>query len=452
MHLITIKNIILYWVSIVNKCEKNPLHVKNGFLKGFGMEQHTMGTNSSSGVKPLKKIAILCVDDEELILHSLKSELANLDGRKYNIELAENGPEALEIFNELLNEGYDIPVVISDYIMPGIKGDELLKKIHDISPPTLTVLLTGQAALEGVTNAINHANLFKYIEKPWYKEELRTIVSRAVEFYYQNQNLQFENSLLQKEQKTLETTVSETNQELEQIRAELGTVEKIIAIGEMAKNLSLLKEYQNSLTALKSNITILKELSNDIISNTGVVNTYLIDQQSLYTETDAQLEKVLIAIRERNTPVLFDTVENIMLDLNKCITHCIEQITSDNAPAIKTEYGNLPAFCGDPRQMEFILSNLLMILLDSIEGPLEISIRTIHHDNVAEIMMEGSGTEIRTNVFTGMFLDPDLHQCHMQTIFQLSAIYQLIKEQNGDISLKSRAPSIITFTMELPVC
>jgi CheY-like chemotaxis protein len=413
-----------------------------------------MGSNSSPEIKPLKKIAIVCVDDEALILYSLERELANLDGRRYNIELAENGPEALEIFNELINEGYDVPVVISDYIMPGMKGDELLKKIHQISPATLTVLLTGQAVLEGVTNAINHANLFKYIEKPWYKEELRTIVSRAMELYYQNQNLRFENSLLQKEQKALETTVSETNQELLQIQTELGTTEKIIAIGEMAKNLSLLKEYQNSLSTLKTNIVILKELSNDMISNDGNMNTYLIDQQSLYTETNAQLEKVLIAIRERNTPVLFDSAENTMLDLNECISHCIEQITGDinNAPVIKTEYGHLPAFCGDPRQMEFILSNLLMILSDSIEDPVEISVRTIQRDNVVEIMMEGSGTEIRTNVFTGMFLNPDLHQRHMQTIFQLSAIYQLIKEQNGDISLKSRAPSIITFTMELPVC
>jgi two-component system sensor histidine kinase/response regulator len=101
------------------------LLAKNGLLKGFNMKQYPMDSNPFPEIKRLKKIALLCVDDEELILHSLKSELANFDGRKYDIELAESGPEALEIFDELLNDGYDIPVVISDYIMPGMKGDEL---------------------------------------------------------------------------------------------------------------------------------------------------------------------------------------------------------------------------------------------------------------------------------------------------------------------------------------
>lgn len=418
------------------------------------MKQYPMDSNPFPEIKRLKKIALLCVDDEELILHSLKSELANFDGRKYDIELAESGPEALEIFDELLNDGYDIPVVISDYIMPGMKGDELLKRIHRISPPTLKILLTGQATLEGVTNTINHANLFKYIEKPWYKEELQAIVSRAVELYYQNQDLWLENSLLQKEQTALQTTVSKTSQELEQIQAELGTAEKIIAIGEIAKNISLLKEYQNSLSALKANIAILKELSNDMMTSDGSTNnTYLIDQQSLYTETNAQFEKVLIAIRERNTPVLFDITENTALDLNECIARCLRQTADDvnGAPEIKAEYGCLPAFHGNPRQLEFILSNLLMILSDSIQSPVKISVRTAWRDNLAVVIMEGSGAEIRTNVFSGLFQEPDLHQSHMQMIFQLSTIYQLIKELNGDISLKSRAPSIITFTMELPV-
>ncbi|NES85830.1 MAG: response regulator [Moorea sp. SIO2B7] len=93
--------------------------------------------------------------------------------------MAEGGEEALELFEELLEEDCDIALVLSDYIMPDIKGDELLKNIYDMSPSTLTIMLTGQANLEAISNAIKNARLYRYISKPWEPEDLRlTVVSR----------------------------------------------------------------------------------------------------------------------------------------------------------------------------------------------------------------------------------------------------------------------------------
>ena len=80
--------------------------------------------------------AILCVDDEEIVLRSLQRELNEMLGQEYIIETAEGGDDALELFQELCEEGYDVPVVISDHIMPGMKGDELLQRIHSLSPKT----------------------------------------------------------------------------------------------------------------------------------------------------------------------------------------------------------------------------------------------------------------------------------------------------------------------------
>ena len=134
----------------------------------------------------MSRPVILCVDDEKMILSSLKEQLRrNLEG-EFALEIVESGEEALEVVEELLEEQIELPLVISDHIMPGIKGDELLKEIHRVSPKTLKVLLTGQADADAVENALNNARLYHYISKPWEEADLIMTVKRATRSYFQN--------------------------------------------------------------------------------------------------------------------------------------------------------------------------------------------------------------------------------------------------------------------------
>jgi len=71
----------------------------------------------------MTKPVILCVDDEISVLESLKQELEFSLGQFYTFEIAESAEEGLEILDELMGQGRDIPVVISDQLMPGMKGD-----------------------------------------------------------------------------------------------------------------------------------------------------------------------------------------------------------------------------------------------------------------------------------------------------------------------------------------
>ncbi|OQY54099.1 MAG: hypothetical protein B6247_12825, partial [Candidatus Parabeggiatoa sp. nov. 2] len=82
----------------------------------------------------MSKQVIVCVDDEPTILDSLEIELKKTVDDEYIIEMAENAEEALEVCEELLENEHEIALVISDCIMPGMKGDELLKRIHALSP------------------------------------------------------------------------------------------------------------------------------------------------------------------------------------------------------------------------------------------------------------------------------------------------------------------------------
>ncbi|MEG4032545.1 adenylate/guanylate cyclase domain-containing protein [Microcoleus sp. S36b_A4] len=140
---------------------------------------------------------IICVDDEKTVLRSLKAELQEAVGNDYIIEIAEGGQEALELIEELLEDGDEIPLIISDHIMPDMKGDELLKQAHIISPKTIKIMLTGQADIGAIANAINSANLYRYITKPWQAEDLKLTIREALNSYIQDKQLAQQNAQLQ---------------------------------------------------------------------------------------------------------------------------------------------------------------------------------------------------------------------------------------------------------------
>ena len=93
----------------------------------------------------MSKSAIICVDDEALILDTLEIELKKAFNGNYHFETAENADEALEIIEELQEESIETVVIVSDWLMPGLKGDEFLIKVHKKYPKIVKIMLTGQA-------------------------------------------------------------------------------------------------------------------------------------------------------------------------------------------------------------------------------------------------------------------------------------------------------------------
>jgi DNA-binding NtrC family response regulator len=116
----------------------------------------------------MSKPIVICIDDEQIVLDSLIREISESLENECDIETALGGAEALELVDELIKDGSEIALVISDYIMPDIKGDEVLRYVHEKLPQTLKIMLTGEATVEGIVNAINSAKLYRYISKPWH--------------------------------------------------------------------------------------------------------------------------------------------------------------------------------------------------------------------------------------------------------------------------------------------
>lgn len=163
----------------------------------------------------MQKQVILCVDDEQIILDALHEQLDSIFGNEYNVETADSGEDALEFYKELINDGLRVPVIISDYIMPGMKGDELLKEVHKLDSESLKILLTGQASIEGISNAINNAQLYRYIAKPWDKDDLALTVKEAIKSFLQEIKIKKQNEELLVLNASLEEKVQQRTHELE---------------------------------------------------------------------------------------------------------------------------------------------------------------------------------------------------------------------------------------------
>ena len=128
----------------------------------------------------MSEAAILCVDDEAIVLKSLSIELQNAFEDNYIYEFAETPDEALEIIDEFQENEIRILLIVSDWLMPGMKGDEFLIRVHQKYPTIVKIMLTGQADEEAVTRAKNDANLYQCLRKPWNSDELITTIRSAL--------------------------------------------------------------------------------------------------------------------------------------------------------------------------------------------------------------------------------------------------------------------------------
>ncbi len=114
---------------------------------------------------------ILIVDDEDIVLKSCLRVLQKLD---YEIETAYSGQTALD---NLEKNKYDI--VVTDLMMPGMDGMQLLKEIKKRYPEVMVITLTGYATVETARQALK-AGAFDYIPKPFTPDELRNVIENAV--------------------------------------------------------------------------------------------------------------------------------------------------------------------------------------------------------------------------------------------------------------------------------
>ncbi|MBL3527670.1 MAG: EAL domain-containing protein [gamma proteobacterium endosymbiont of Lamellibrachia anaximandri] len=119
------------------------------------------------------KDKILIVDDDPLILKGYRRSLRN----RFTLDTAGSGREALE----LIADGSPYAVVVSDMRMPGMDGLELLQQLHEASPDTVRVMLTGNADQQTAVDAVNKGKVFRFLTKPCDSSEMADVLQKSVE-------------------------------------------------------------------------------------------------------------------------------------------------------------------------------------------------------------------------------------------------------------------------------
>jgi diguanylate cyclase (GGDEF)-like protein len=121
-------------------------------------------------VNPRSKCSLLVVDDEPYILNTLYA----MASKDFEVLTASSAQQAMQIFAQR-----EVDIILTDQMMPGMSGVQLLEWVREHSPQTLRLMMTGLARLEDAVDAINCGQVHRYLFKPWRAGELLQILRGA---------------------------------------------------------------------------------------------------------------------------------------------------------------------------------------------------------------------------------------------------------------------------------
>lgn len=391
----------------------------------------------------MNKQIIICVDDEIIVLDALREQLQNEFREDLLIEIAESGEEALEIFDEFIEEGYDIPLVIADFIMPQMKGDDLLARIHEKSPETRKVMLTGQATIEGVSNAVNKANLYRYISKPWDKSDLVLTINEAIKSYNQSNTIIKQNKALKDLNANLEVKVAQRTKELEEINR---TKDKFFSI--IAHDL---KNPFNSLLGFSE--LLLENMKDFSLEKIEEYISIIFDtSQSSY----ALLENLLDWSRSQTGGLI---IEKTKLDIHKIASDNIILLESHAVKKGIQFYNDV--YPGTTCFADFNMTNTVLrnILSNAVkytheEGKITIDCKQI--GNTVKVSVCDNGVGISERVIDHLFrIDQNVSTRgtanETGTGLGLILCKEFVEKNGGEISVESELGEGTTFYFTLPI-
>ncbi len=120
------------------------------------------------------KPAVLIVDDEEMVLTSIRAFL-KLE-TDYEVHGFTDPEQALRFL-----ETRPVDVAVADYVMPKMNGIQFLGRAKQLQPEATRILLTGYADKQSAIQAINEVGLFHYLEKPWENAQLLLVIQNGIE-------------------------------------------------------------------------------------------------------------------------------------------------------------------------------------------------------------------------------------------------------------------------------
>jgi two-component system NtrC family sensor kinase len=404
---------------------------------------------------------ILVVDDEE----ALRKMFALYLSEKYACTTAGSATEALE---RLAENPYAL--VISDVMMPGRNGVELLREITARYPETAVIMVSGVDRSQRVRDALS-LGASDYLIKPCELDVLLIAVERALERRRLQSTARKYKADIEKQNKELALRAAE----LQRLHAQIIHSEKMASLGQLAAGIA--HELNNPAGFIYGNMDMLKnqlaglqelliaydriDLPPNALSLIGPLkirigyDKLVEDLNSIAADCHEGAERIRDVVQNLRLFTRLDEAEVKQVDLHEGIESTIRllsQYYSSGRVNIHRDFARLPLVSCYAAQLNQVWMNLLVNAAQAVSGNGEVCITTRLEDNWAVIAIRDSGCgipqESKARIFDPFYTTKPVGE---GTGLGLSISYGIIERHEGTIDVESSPGLGSTFTIRIPI-
>jgi signal transduction histidine kinase len=399
---------------------------------------------------------ILVVDDEKSIRLTLQ---AILQDQGYAVEIAEDANRA----QVLLSNGiWD--VVVTDIVLPGLSGVELLKAIWATARQVKVIMMTGEPTIETASEAVR-AGACDYLTKPVAKNAILRSVATAVQIRQIEDEKRRLEAANREYQNNLEKVVAERTQELQDTNQRLRTAlaeiqrgqeelikrERLGALGQMVGGIA--HDFNNALMPIVG-------LSNFFLSDPHALDNpdqMRADLEAIRSSASAAAD-VVRRLREFYRPE--DALETTSVDLSRLVDHVIlltEPAWKVQAEAegrklhVVNDIKDLPAIPANEPRLREALVNLVLNAVDAMPGGGVIRLSAESDAETVTLSLSDTGSgmpdDVRKRCFEPFFTTKGSRGSGLG----LAMVYGIVTRHGGRISVASQVGKGTTFVIRLPL-
>jgi len=405
---------------------------------------------------------VLIVDDEEPV----RKVFAECLSSRYDCQTAESVNEALGCL-----AANEFAVVITDIIIPGISGIELLRKIIETYPYTAVIMVSGVDRTQRALDAVR-LGAFDYLIKPCDLDVLELTVERALE----RRTLLLNARQYKLDLEARNSELARGKNELERLQAQIVHSEKMASLGQLAAGIA--HELNNPVGFIYGNMDILDacaggltellhyydeaELSETVVAGAEAIkrkidyHTSLEDLSSIIVDCRDGAQRIRDIVQNLRTFSRLDEAEFTKSDIHEGIDSTIRLLSryysADNI-TLRRDYGDLPPVEAYFGQLNQVWMNLLVNAAQAVSrkgGEVGIVTRAVGESVSVTISDTGGGiaAEHLNRVFEPFYTTKPVGE---GTGLGLSISFGIVERHKGTIRVESRPNKGTSFTVTIPV-
>jgi signal transduction histidine kinase len=404
---------------------------------------------------------ILIVDDEEMLRALFSAHLSE----HYICDTASNYDEAMSL---LARQTYCL--VVTDLIMPGLGGIELMREIFARFPDTAVIIISGVNRSQRVLDALR-LGASDYLIKPFDADALEMSVERALERRALLRAARHYKCDLERRNAELH----ETNARLERLQAQIVQSEKMASLGQLAAgvahelnnpagfiygNMQMLNDCVHSLERLLSFYEGVRLTPEDAAEARTLKDEIdyqhtLGDLHAMVADCREGAERIHSVVQNLRTFSRLDEAEFKKVDIHEGIESTLRLLSryfSSGDITLRREYGSLPPVDCYAGQLNQVWMNLLVNAAQAIkgEGSVSVSTQSLGESVIVHIRDTGEGIapDALPRIFDPFFTTKPVGE---GTGLGLSVTYSIIERHGGTIEVESRPGEGTVFTVMIPV-